>query len=300
MSELIRNAWTGWQEYKGAGKFAVLLMALYLFLFIKKNTGDGDIRNTITDKSKTGSDRIRTLYTYTGVMAVLCIFPLTAAVLMLYQTKFYNYEWIWGYVPQTCVLAVGAGGVLGLVWKKRYKTPDRIKAALITMMLAGVLLVSGSINVWNTEEESTKKQSYDRTAALIENIKDIENMADRTICLWAPEEIMAHAREYSAEITLAYGRNMWDNALNAYSYDTYTKEYEDMYQWMELLELCGEISTIYGSEEVDYDRCVENALEAGVNVIVLPENTTEETLLEIEETTGTQSVVIDGYYVILI
>jgi hypothetical protein len=300
MPELIRNAWIGWQDYKEAGKFAVLLMALYLFLFIIKNSVCTDIRkpNLTADDSEKGNNRIRTLYIYTGIIAVLCIFPLTAAVLMLYQTKFYNYEWIWSYVPMTCVLSVGACTVLELVWRKNYKASDRIKALVITMLLAGVLLVSGSINVWSDgQEENTQTQSCESTAALVESI---EKMTDNTICLWATQDIMAHAREYSADVTLIYGRNMWDNALNAYSYDTYTKEYEDMYQWMQLMELCGEISVVYGSEDVDYDNCIQNAIDAGVNVIVLPENTMEEALSEIEETAGAQSVIVEGYYVILI
>lgn len=311
MLELINNAWLGWRTYTEAGKLAALLLAIFLFLFLYKNLNTSLIKGDLIS-----GIREKILFAYTAVMTLLCICPVTAAVFMLYQTKFYNYEWIWSYVPVTAVIAAGGSSILLLIWKKRYTMKDRLKAAFITVLIACVSVVCGSVGasmsyqsspaMASGDYESAALARYDRAALLIKEIKETyraeyESEADLpAICLWAPEEILAYARQCSADIQLLYGRNMWDNALNAYSYDIYPEEYEEMYEWIELASEYGEIfdEALQGTDKSG--ECVKNALAAGVNVIVLPGNTLEKTREEVAELTGVQAVEIEGYFVYII
>lgn len=311
MLELINNAWLGWQAYIEAGKLAALLLAIFIFVFLYR-----DINTSLIREDLISGTRERILFVYTAVMTLLCICPVTAAALMLYQTKFYNYEWIWSYVPMTAVIAAGGSSIILLVWRKRYTIRDRAKAAFITVLLACVAVICGSVGVSmsyqtavsfaNGYYESAPPVQYDRAALLIAEIEAAyregsePEAAHPSICMWAPQEILAYARQCSADIQLLYGRNMWDNALNAYSYDTYPEEYEKMYEWIELVSEYGEA---YDEALTETDRsgeCVKNALAAGVNVIVLPGNTPEKTREEFTELTGVQAVEMEGFFVYII
>ena len=75
------DAWLGWKSFISNGKLAALLLAALIFLWYNRKQVE------------------RKLLVYTSVMAVCCILPVTAVVLMGYQTKFYDYEWIWSLVP---------------------------------------------------------------------------------------------------------------------------------------------------------------------------------------------------------
>ena len=96
MLELLNNAWNGWGNFIFYGKYpTLLLLVLVVFWFF--------------------SDRKRepVLLGYATVMTVFCICPLTAAFLMQYQTKFYDYQWVWSYVPLMIVVAFAGTLVLG-------------------------------------------------------------------------------------------------------------------------------------------------------------------------------------------
>lgn len=311
MPELIKNAWIGWQTYIEAGKLPVILLAVFLFIFIYRNMQDSFLRSELISGMKE-----RTLLLYTAVMTGLCICPVTAAALMLYQTKFYNYEWIWSYVPMTAAIAAGVGEILMLIWRKRYTAKDRVRAVTITILIACVAVLCGSVGVTtphqtavssgNSDYGSAVLVQYDETAFLMAEIEAAYEEAQASeggntaICLWAPQEILTYARQYSADIQLLYGRNMWDNALNAYTYDTYSEEYVRMYEWMELVSEYGEAGDEAAAEGPESRKCVENAVAAGVNVIVLPGNTLEKTRAEVAELTGAQEAQIRDCFVYII
>lgn len=306
MSELIKNAWLGWTSFKSAGKLVALPMAFLLFIAVYETiykSAAGFFIENGTEKR-----RLKVLCIYTAVIMALCIFPVTAAALMLYQTKFYNYEWIWSYVPVTAVTAAGGCFILKLIWRNRYTTPDRIKAGAATLLLAAAVVMCGQ--PWSGTSDDTSSETlvqYDKTELLISEITELvakENKNDdgmEKICLWAPQEILEHARQCQSDITLIYGRNMWDNALNAYSYDTYPEEYERLYQWMQLVEQYGEIDYEDKTEDYSiYKDAVTEAIRAGVNVIILPESASEKTRDEVRTAAGVQETDIQGYTIFII
>ena len=203
MTELIRNAWLGWQDYTEHGKMAaLLLLALLLYWFGNKRSG-----------SKEMMSRRHTLVSYTTVMTVCCICPLTAAALMAYQTKFYDYQWIWGAVPVTIVIALAATQL----WTEladKYTGGDGAgwKRAGITVLFACVIYLCGSMQsaVWDEDEAAQNRQKAERVLEII-----TENGQNKDICLWAPQGIMEYARALDGSIVLPYGRNMWGSPTDS-------------------------------------------------------------------------------------
>lgn len=311
MMELITNAWSGWLNFTEHGKIAaLLLLALLLFWF-----GSGQAESKKDGKRAIGSKAMgnkvpengqRVLIFYTTVMAVCCICPLTAAALMAYQTKFYDYQWIWGVVPVTIVIAL-MGTQLWTKLAEKYvgRKGAGIKTAGITVLLICVIYLCGSMqsNVWDTDASA---QNREETAKVLEILT--ENGQNKDICLWAPQGIMEYARALDGSIVLPYGRNMWDGALNAYSYDTYGEEEKRLYIWMCHAEATGEGEAEYektaaaenAEKTITAIECMDTARRLGVTHILLPTNMQQEVLTELEAYSSVQAENAAGYYLLRI
>lgn len=263
MRELITGAWLGWRNYTSDGKMAALFLAALLFLWLWK---------------KEYREKYKVLLMYASVMAVCCICPVFAAVLMKYQTRFYDYQWIWSAVPVTVVTAL-AGTLLWDMFRK-----DRRKCAGIVAAMLALLYLCGRMqrDVVPAADEAQKQA---KTEQILEILK--ESGEEDTICLWAPKEIMEYARALDGSILLPYGRNLWDRALGAYSYDTYGEQEETMYEWMSLAEETGEPDGMEG---------VVLARDAGVNCILLPADITPAVLEEVQRTLDVQAQQLENYY----
>lgn len=255
MQELIKNAWLGWKNYTDGGKLAALFLAALLLLWLWNSGSAGEAP---ADKSSPGNQedgRIARkdhgrIIKYATAMAVCCICPLSAALLMIYQTKFYDYQWIWSLVPVTIVIAL-AGTLLwtefsGLAAKKHVVNPrtgkkkiEWLKLAGVTAVMLSVLYLCGSMGS-ETFDVKAESQKRTKTAQVLGIVT--ENGKNTDICLWAPKEIMEYARALDGRIRLPYGRNMWDISLNAYSYDTYGETEQLLYAWMSSVEETGEIN----------------------------------------------------------
>ena len=251
MWELLNNAWNGWGNFIFYGKYPVLLLlVLVVFWFF-------------SDRKKEP-----VLLGYTTVMTVCCIFPLTAALLMQYQTKFYDYQWVWNYVPLLIVVAFAGTLVLGHCRKW---------AAALVMLV--IILLCGRL----TDPLAEVKTDWQQTAAAEKVVTAIaEAETEETIMLWAPKEVMASARVYAPGIKLPYGRDLWDASLGAYTYDTYTQVEDDLCQWMHCAGVFGTVDGYRLDGTVLKGKvCVEQALELGVNCIVVPAVMTQEAIAEL-------------------
>lgn len=283
MKELLNNAWIGWQAYISAGKLAALLGASLFFLWMvyRKNSR-------------------KSLLIYGTVLAVGCVIPVTAAGLMLYQTKFYDYQWIWSLVPVTTLIAYGAVCFLG-----EHKGDWR----LVGLLLVALVLCSGMGKTPVQGDASATERA--RAEAVLQQLR--EKNPEGGICLWAPKEIMEYAREADASVRLLYGRNMWDEWLNAYSYDTYSDELVALYEWMEApAGAAGEPETEKLSAESGQagekpgeggqSAMVERAkatVASGVNCIVLPAEKSVAEVKALEELLGSSAQEYNDYYLLV-
>ena len=267
MRELLKNAWSGWQNYTDSGKLAALLFAALLFLWFAGKT-----------------DRRKGFFGYTAVMAVCCVFPLSAAALMMYQTKFYDYVWIWSLVPLT---AVTAWGFVEFLTDKKIGE-SRMKRAGIGILAVAVLFLCGNLG-----KESVDFQAEKRDMQGAEQVISTVSRAGqgKELCLLAPQNIMEYARVLDGKLRLPYGRNMWEHSLNGYSYDEYPAETVNLYQWMCNLEELGDFDDALAigmvtaeAYEPMRDACLQaadknldTALEKGVNCFLFPGGLKEET-----------------------
>lgn len=270
MTELLGNAWQGWIYFNSAGKLAAALLISLVLLWVY-------------------SKRVpqKTFLIYTSVAAAVCIIPLTAAVLMVYQTKFYDYEWVWSIVPLNAMIAMALTMFLTEFLHGISKGDRKTETAVLLLVLTGLLFCSDmGVKTWNGAAERSERQEAARVLAVVK-----ERMAESHIVLWAPEEIMGYARQADASVELVYGRNMWDEALNAYAYDVYADEINELYQWMEA-----------DPEEVPETDvfCAEAALQAGVNCVLIPADKPEKAVGYLEKLFGTGAERVGEYYLLAV
>lgn len=271
MQELLRNAWQGWQQYISAGKVAALLLAVLLWYWFGRSR----------EQEKQG-----TLYHYTTLMSILCICPVTAVCLQLYQTKFYDYQWIWSFVPVTLVIAYGGTTFLAKNWEQwKEKTQERVKIVTVTALCAGALLLCGSLG------KDTGLEYIEAEAETEELLELLLERQDGEVCLWAPREVMSKARALNGKIKLVYGRNMWDKSLDGYAYDTYTEAEKELYEWMCVVET-------QGDTEEKTAKYADMAGDKGVNTLLLPIQIEEQLLRQMESATGAVAEEVGAYYLL--
>lgn len=267
MDELLRNAWNGWHSYTETGKLAALLLIslMLLWLYYKRV----DRKNFLI---------------YTTVAAGCCIVPVTAAGLMVYQTRFYDYEWIWSMVPLTAMVSFAVTLFVTEFLRDLTRGDKRKRAGVIIMLLAAGLLCGGmGSKPWDMTKEREERQAAE---TLLTRLR--EHMGGREICLWAPREVLEYVREYDAGIRLLYGRNMWELSMNAYSYDVYPEELTEVYEWMEGI----------GREPISAERCAEIVGETGVNCVLLPGTAGVEDIEQFQEIMAMQAEMLGDYYLL--
>ena len=289
MMTLLKSAMNGWIDYTQHGKYAALLIPAMIYL---------GYRMWKRKPAETGRGQ-SVLYLYAVLITTACICPVTAAILMKYQTAFYSYVWIWAAVPQTVLIAWACTEFLYSLWREK-----SVRNAVATLILAGIVILSGNpVSEWTctqlTQEEAPREMLE------ILSVYHLGESGETQMRLWAPKEIMAAARAYSADIHPVYGRSIWDAALGSYSYDTYEPWQEDLYLWMNHLEETGEPEYLRtdestGERTIDFRTCLDSATAAGVDYILLPENMPEDTVEKLQETLGTDTELkaMAGYYLI--
>ncbi len=267
MTEWIKLAYQGWIGLNGSGKYCILLILVLLYWWSRQRVH--------TEKEK--SFRI-----YTTVMSLACICPVTAAFLMMYQTRFYHYPWVWSLVPVTIVIAWGM-----ISWLTDLSEQQKLKGwqlGVLTLVCVAILALSGDLGR-NERELSVQKEQLARTEGLL---AELEESGEESICLWAPRAVLEQARIVDSDVTLVYGRNMWDKLLNGYAYDSYGPEEEALYKEMCLAE---ELSGFTKLE------LLETAAALGVSHLILPNYVDERHIANIVEALDSEICMIQGYYV---
>ncbi len=245
----------GMTEYFRSDKTLVLLVTVLLYFWLKEK--------------KNVDNKVNKLLLYTMIMTGILLFPITAMIVVIYQTAFYDYAWAWSMVPCGAVIAYGIS-----VFLMDMKSGSKRKMVPMVAMIVLILLVCGNQGTIRTNAKVVEKGQTEAIAEYA--VKEAE---DGQAVLWAPQNIMQEVRRYTGEIKLIYGRDMWDEKAGAYDYEAYDENQMEAYEWMELVDmlageveneenfriLCGEYQLAEGAF-----NSTLNMLEDGVNVIVLP------------------------------
>ena len=250
MWEYLRNAWSGWLDFTDRGKLAAIFIALCAYLLLNSRLRGPQ----------------RRLAVYGGIAVFLCVFPLTAAVLMKYQTLFYDYPWIWSAVPFTAVIALGGTVFLTDRWRQGRGYRTFAYNTALTLLSVGALALCGGLGESGIDAVQ-ERQNREYAATVLREVYagDAEHGGEGDFCLWAPREILEYARSENSRIRLLYGRNMWDIALNAYSFDSYSEDKNELYEWMEQLTDYG--VSVRAAEGQEY---VQRAFSLGADCVLLP------------------------------
>ncbi len=273
MLVLLDRAWFGWISYISTNKLAAVFLALLLFLWLRK-------------------ERIQKRFLlYTTITTILCMIPFSAAIIMAYQTQFYDYKWIWSIVPMTIMLAFG-GTVFLADCLERFQQ-SKVRMFVVCFSFLAILMLSTGIGGNQAENESQVLPKYNEVEGVLSQLPPEEQELD--ITLWAPKEIMEYTRIVRGDIKLLYGRNMWDGALNAYSYDEYLEGTKSCYQWMNQLEETGLLEPTSLTDSSFWDS-VDYVLDQGVNCICLPHKTQGELVQQLEEKLGVTAQKQGDYY----
>lgn len=330
MRTLLQSALTGWTDYTQHGKFAAFLLLAIVYLgFVLRGPSDADawgkMDETIEQPGGTADSRARRrlfqLYLYGVLITLGCICPVTALILLKYQTAFYSYVWIWAAVPQTALIAWATADFLNKLWQDR-----SARTVIATVILFGILFLGGNpVSEWTQAQTaqipalSGMPQQRQEKVSAWETLEQLsayhaEAGNNEEFCLWAPKEIMAASRAYSAGIHPVYGRSIWDASLGSYSYDTYEIWQEDLYLWMNHLEATGETEYLRTDESageettaaatagrtIDFAACLDSAGQAGIDYILLPGNLSEETQEALQKTAGQELQPFGGYFLIVL
>lgn len=296
MSGWMRDAWEGWLKWNTQGKLMALFLAALLLLWF----GSRKVRRGAARK----------LLVYASVLTGFGICPVTAALLMRYQTRFYDYVWIWSLVPITIMTAYGgvvfytmlAESVRGKVPPASYRAKIRMAAVLLFVATVVLLGSNPGSAAWDVDAARQEKVQAQRVISILE-----EGTSAEQICLWAPREILEYARALDGNIRLIYGRNMWDKALGAYSYDIYSYKQELLYLWMEqtagkeVPESTVSEEAVAKLDDADGITCISLARELGADTILLPGQMPAEELAGIKEYFGqqiTDTKELEGYYLL--
>ena len=298
MRTLFQSALTGWTEYTQHGKFAAFLLLAILYLGFELY-GNG-MKISRDEKNS------KCLYLYGVLMTLGCICPVTALVLLKYQTGFYSYVWIWAAVPQTALIAWAATEFLYHLSKEK-----SLRNGMAVMILLGILFLGGNpVSEWTgtqtaqipsldtgimsqREQETSAWETLEQLSVYHDTERGTEESAGFT--LWAPKDIMAAARAYSAQIRPVYGRSIWEASMGRYSYDTNETWQEDLYLWMDHLETTGE-----ADGKIDFAACLDRARKVGIDYILLPEGLSEDAQQELQRILGKELQPFGEYFLIVL
>lgn len=255
---------SGMEQFFTADKMVVLLLAVFFTLWL-------------WDEKLVGTEGNR-LIVFALVASILLLCPFTAMVGVIYQTVFYDYEWLWSMVPVTIILSYTAVLVYDTkVGKNNWKK----KAPLIAVFLF-LLFWCGNQGKLNTVDEETgiKQEKATRIIGVV-----MQESLTEEIVLWAPKSIMQETRRQTGAIKLVYGRDMWEPKAGAYDYEVYSDVLISAYEWIEDLDkFIGEeqinlsVLKIQWEElkmDVRLQEILPGLLENGVNAIVVPTGTAD-------------------------
>lgn len=247
---LIKDALLGISEYFTVNKLLVVCLGILLYeIFLH--------------------GRLSRFVQYALGALLVVMVPVTAVILLFYQSAIYEYGFIWSLVPVTAVCAYAG---VRFLWDMIPQMEQQGKGKYVAGILAvaGVLFLLGNQGRMQrvTLEEAEERSSYSQVA---------EHLSEETI-LWGPRELMQWIRRRNGDVKLVYGLDMWDARAAAYDGDPYEPALINAYEWMRSLEefayqveITTEAVVPVPEELVEGIVGAFDAVEAdGGNVIVLP------------------------------
>lgn len=263
---------SGFAQWMAAYKYlpAVIGILIYGYLF--------------RDRYKSRIQREFWLYGLASM--TLFMIPVTGLFFLIYQTRFYDYGWGWNMVPLAAILAAGVvelifeqlkpgAMIAGEGLKEKWVMPARMCALLAATAVFFMLGNQGRLQQVSEAEQQVRRESEE----LLQYMEEQGLLLDTVI--WGPKDILQYLRSHSGEVTLFYGRDMWDPKSGAYDYDIYDEAEIGCHNWIEMVsselnlyllevqQAPGEVHEALATEEF-----LQEAVTRGVDLIILPTEVT--------------------------
>lgn len=223
------------------------------------------------------NEKTREMLFFGIVMSFLVIVPLSGFVLSTYQTQFFGYRHLllllfpMVFIPWSLTEAVEQG--VSLV-KRNAEDGELAKEKPWIVRLVGIavvvclLMVSGNLITEgvDTNFSIVKEKMPTKVVEVLELLEDGDVVA-------APNLIVEYARSYDGDIKLIYGRDMWQPALRAYTYNVYDETTCEIYRWMQnepldYFNMSNE--ELEGIQKEEDQRAFSLIASTTCNVLVLP------------------------------
>lgn len=235
MMDALQTAYAGFVNYIQQGKFLTLFIAAILWLLYRRRNEGGT------------HGRRDSFLLYAILAALCCICPLTAVVLMKYQTSLYRaYAWIFSAVPVTAIIAWGMTDFLAWLWSEkgagkgaRKEAADSADAkTLLALLVLAIVILSGN----PTGERSLSTEEMvgtdgSGTAVLLDALA--EEYGAEELCILGPKDVISAAHMRYSNVRTIYDRSIWEETLGSYSFDVHEDWQEDLYLWMNVIEETG-------------------------------------------------------------
>lgn len=251
MSNLFNSMKAGYAGFVEDGQYLMLFMVALLLLWISEDPKKKDFRK------------------YSLIMLFVLLFPVTAEILMAYQTAFYNYEDLWELLPVTALISYGlvlAFNKMIAALNKGYgrwhsatpKSKENIQEIIVSIVLSAVLFLCGTLSVGKTmskEVLGSERIPEEVTEVLLQ----VEIPPQEKVILLSPDGIMTWVRIYSGDIILPYGRNFTEPELSAYTYDIYGEDTLQLHDWINgTLPAGADLQESVWQEEMYLSLCASN------------------------------------------
>ena len=204
---------SGYESFIQNGQYLMLYMAALLFLWLL------------------GEKHGKRFLQVSFMLLLLLLCPVTAGLLLWYQTAFYGSEYLWTLLPLTALIAYGLTVALEKMAAAGIgERCKRLKEAFLIILLAVVLFLCGTLSPARAVTEESERGAS--MPGEVEDVLDLLSVSEEEIWILAPDEVARWARSYSGKILLPYGRNLWEPALSAYTYDDYTGDELELHEWI--------------------------------------------------------------------
>lgn len=231
------------------GQFLMLFMVALLLLYLL------DEKRCVVFKQ----------YAFLMLLVLLC--PVTAKLLVIYQTPFYSTDNLWELLPVTPLLAyalvVATVKIVGALTSQRGRWQQAItrkkESVLETFVIMGLSLVLFLCGTLEFGKAMTEEATGNATipANVCEVLKAMELPEEGNVKIVAVDEVARWARIYSGRILLPYGRNLYEPEMTAFTYEVYTEEAHLLHDWVN-----GELSSDEVYQGADfYGDCAANGYE---------------------------------------
>lgn len=246
MMEKLNYIMYSWSEYiRSNNIIGVYLIALAVSLIIlisvtQNNTPHTDtFKRLIINKMYT-KNLVPFLFMCTAV-TLLLILPLSAFVLMQFQTVFYSYNVLWCMaliVPVTSITLTLVFTIMADNLKKRLLIPS-VALMLLLLFLCGNMTKS-NVN-YEFFEAIHHQVTLQQSQPLFDKLEEYSNSAEYNgeITILAPLNITAYAHTMPGSTRTLYGKDMWDKSMAPYTYNEYPEEYYKLYTWANCIEAYG-------------------------------------------------------------